>query len=154
MIGLPIGSTPIGWDIFQMNSESPNIILNGTINYGFSFPFPRLLDTYLDFGAITNDDTYVQVNLTNTLNGLPINAVSVDVNFYARHAPAVSIFNPTAYIIAGGFNFFIPQADIADLSIGEYPWVAIATMSDGTKKTVNCGDQKLTTGKMFIVERP
>ena len=156
MIGLPIGSVPIG-GIFSTSSVVigvPNIILTGTIDFDYFFRIPNRIATYLDFDVITNDDNTVQVNLVNTITSQPILITGVEVNIYAPNTTYPSVLNPLAIVLTGGFQFTIPYLTAVTLATGLYSWVAIVTLLDSTQHTVVFGDINLITGIMRVVERP
>lgn len=155
MIGLPIGLAPIG-GIFVSSSLglAPNIILSGTLDFGTSYRMANRVNTFLNFGVITNDDNIIQVNLTNTLTGLPITIESGVINFYLPNTDSLPVITKSAILGIGNFLFQLSNTDIVDLPAGLYSWVAVVTLSDRTQHTVNCGDINLTTGIMRVVGRP
>lgn len=155
MIGLPIGLYPIGFfHLSQQVIAVPNIILNGTLDFGYTFPQPSLANNLLNFPIITSDDNTIQVNLNNSLNAQQITPSSVAVSVFAPNTTTPAIITPTPFIFTGGFQFSLPNDDVADLISGEYPWIARVILSDGTRHTVTCGDQNQTTGVITVLERP
>ncbi len=157
MIGLPVGLAPVGADLYPFNPiipQTPNIFLNGTLDFGYTFPQPNLSCNLLNFPLITNDDNFIQVNLLNSLNAQLISPTAVAINIYAPNTTTPAILSPAAILITGGFQFSLPNSEVFALSSGEYSWVARVTLLDGTKHTVTCGDQNQTTGTITVLERP
>lgn len=156
MIGLPIGLLPIGAD-YSFNAiptVTPNIILNGTLDFGYTFPQPNLLSSILNFPLITSDDNTIQVNLLNSLNAQLISPTAVSISIYAPNTTTPAILSPAAILITGGFQFSLPNSQVSGLTSGEYSWVSRVTLIDGSKHTVTCGDQNQTTGVITVIERP
>lgn len=160
MIGIGIGSSPIGGDFFVASvALSPNIFLSGTLEYQSSFRIANRVSTYLNFTIITNDDNIVQVSLTNIIDGtsIDISGAQIEVSLYApgTEAPAILMKDGVDITIGVGFfQFPLTHSNVENLTPGLYPWVAIITLSNGTRHTVNCGDIDQSTGFIKVVNRP
>ncbi len=158
MIGLPIGLLPIGSArLSSVAILTPNIILSGTLDFGYSFRIPNRVNTYLNFGVILGDDNVVQVNLTSVLTGLPINPSAATVAIYApgtNSNPVITKSTAETIVGSGYFQFALPHDDTEGLAAEYYPWFARITLPDLSVHTVNCGDINLTTGILRVVGRP
>lgn len=161
MIGEPIGYVPIGAADFAAAQPvlDANIFLVGTLGYESSFRVASRVNTFLDFTIINNDDNVIQVFLTNILTNLPIDisGASAEVSIYApgTNEPAILVLGVDNIVISQNyFTFSLAFADVSGLTAGNYPWVAILTLANGLRHTVNCGDIDLTTGVIKVVGRP
>lgn len=142
-------------DIFTATvSPAPNIILSGTLDFGYSFRIPHQITTYLNFGLITNDDNFIQVNLTNILTGQPVQISTVTISIYAPNTNSGPVLTPAGTPINGGFLFTISRASAQNLVPGLYSWIAIVMTTDNTYHTVTNGDINLTTGIINVIGRP
>lgn len=160
MIGAPIGIAPIGGDFLGSSSVlGPNVFLSGTLEFQSSFRIANRVSTFLDFTLITNDDNVIQVTLTNIINNQPIQifGADIEVSVYAPDtdsAPIITKNGVDISIVDSSFQFTLTHSDVENLAVGLYSWVAIISLTDGTRHTVNCGDIDQSTGIIKIVRRP
>ena len=160
MIGASIGSAPIGADfVVSTGALGANVFLSGTLEFQSSFRIANRVSTFLNFTVISNDDNFVQVSLTNILNGQPINifGAEIEVDVYAPGTDSSPIITKSGVDITigdGYFQFPLTNSDVQNLDPGNYPWIALITLVDGTRHTVNCGDIDQSTGIIKLVHRP
>ncbi len=160
MIGASIGSAPIGGDflITAPPIVTPNIFLSGTLDFMTSYRLALRVATYLNFTLITNDDNTIQVALANIITGQPISlsGASAIVSVYQAgvSAPIIVKDNSEIMIVGNTLQFTLSHSDVINLAAGNYPWIAIVNLADGTQHTVNCGDINLSTGIIRVVQRP
>jgi len=137
-------------------SPSPNIILSGTLDFGYSYRIRHQISTFLNFSIFNTDDNFIKINLTNIVTSQPISIVSGVLSIYAPNSISSSapVLSPAVVPLSSGFQFTIPHTDAINLVPGLYSWIAIVTTIDGTIHTVTCGDINLSTGIIKVMERP